>query len=175
MGRARINPLMPPAEIRRLLSYDPETGIFTWKVKRRGRPYGWMPAGTVAGSIYSDGYRLITINGERYKASRLAFVLMYGRWPREEVDHRNGIRDDDRWSNLRRATRVQNQGNRIPQSNNRLGLKGVCYEADRKKYKAYIEMNGRSVNLGRFDTAKEAQAAYAAAAEKYFGEFARTE
>jgi hypothetical protein len=52
-------------------------------------------------------------------------------------------------------------------------MKGVCYEKSRHKYKAYIEFGGRSINLGRFDTAEEAQAAYKAAARTYFGEFAR--
>jgi hypothetical protein len=58
-------------------------------------------------------------------------------------------------------------------SNNRLGLKGVCFEQDRNRYKAYIEMNGKTINLGRFATAEDAQAAYADAARKYFGKFAR--
>jgi hypothetical protein len=99
---------------------------------------------------------------------------MTGQWPRYQMDHKNRNRSDDRWSNLRQATRSQNQGNRI-NSNNSLGLKGVCWEADRRKYKAYIEgKDGRTINLGRFNTAAEAQAAYAAAASKKFGQFART-
>ncbi len=163
----------PVGELAQLLAYDPVTGIFTWKVQRRGRPYGHMPVGTVAGSIYSSGYRMITIYGERYVASRLAFALMTGRWPDCEIDHENLIRDDDRWDNLREATLSQNRANRGVNSNNKLGIKGVCFEADRNKYKATIEVNGRSINLGRFKTAAEARAAYFVAAEKYFGEFAR--
>jgi hypothetical protein len=131
-----------------------------------------MPAGTIAGSIWKDGYRHICIDGTSFKASRLAFVLETGKWPRREVDHENRKRDDDRWTNLRDATPHNNRGNSLNR-NNRLGVKGVCYEADRDRYKACIERNGRSVNLGRFKTAEEASAAYAAAAQKYFGRFAR--
>jgi hypothetical protein len=161
--------------LRSYLNYDPDTGVFTWRVVRKGRPHGYIPAGTQAGSIYNNGYRVIVIEGKRYLASRLACLYMTGKWPRSQMDHHNRDRSDDRWDNLRPATPLQNTGNRIHHSNNALGIKGVCWEADRQKFKAYIEINGRSINLGRFDTAKEAQAAYGAAAKIYFGEFARTE
>jgi hypothetical protein len=122
--------------------------------------------------VYSTGYRVICINGRRFKAARLAVLVMTGRWPRHQVDHKNRNRSDDRWSNLREATPSENQGNKI-NSNNRLGIKGVCWEADRGKYKASIDVSDRTVNLGRFDKASEAQLAYAAAAKKHFGRFAR--
>jgi len=166
-------PKLNAARIRRLLNYNLSTGIFTWRIKRRGRPHGWKRAGTRAGAIWAaNGYRHICIDGVSYRCARLAFLWMNGEWPRWVMDHKNRDRADDRWRNLREATPSQSQANRI-NSNNVLGMKGVCYEADRRKYKAYIEFAGRSINLGRFDTAKEAQAAYAAAAKKYFGEFAR--
>jgi hypothetical protein len=155
------------------LNYDPATGVFTWKTARRGRPYGHIPAGTRAGSVWDDGYRRICIEGRSYRASRLAVLFMTGEWPPYQVDHKNRERSDDRWSNLRLAMPFQNQGNRPVNPNNSLGIKGVCYEPGRKKYKAYIQVAGRTVNLGRFDTAEEAKAAYDAAAKKYFGEFAR--
>ena len=161
-----------PANIAKLLAYDPETGIFTWKVKRRGSPHGWKPIGTVAGSIWPDGYRVINVNGIRYRASWIAVVLMTGRWPTKQVDHKNRTKDDDRWKNLRTATNGQNQANRGACKNNKLGVKGVCFEADRNRYKATIEIKGRSINLGRFKTISEARLAYLAAATKYFGEFA---
>lgn len=160
-------------QLRRLLNYDPRTGLFKWRVERRGRPHGRIPPGTIAGSIWADGYRHICIDYVAYPAARLAFLWMTGRWPRLGMDHKNRNRADDRWRNLREATWSQNQMNKI-NSNNALGLKGVCWEWDRDKYKAYIEVNGRSMHLGRFETAEEAQAAYAVAARKHFGEFART-
>jgi hypothetical protein len=168
----RTNPALTAAELRRLIEYNPKTGKFTWRVKRRGRPYGWMPPGTEAGSVWASGYRYIKVNGTPYAASRLAFLWMTGQWPPLQMDHKNRDRADDRWCNLRIATPQQNQGNKL-NSNNALGMKGVCYEKSRRKYKAYIEFGGRSINLGRFATAAEAQAAYAEAAKLYFGEFAR--
>jgi hypothetical protein len=162
------------AHLQDLLDYDSATGVFKWRITRPGLG-GRILAGTVAGSVWADGYRRICIHGKSYRAGRLAFLFMTGVWPPEWVDHENRNRSDDRWGNLRSATPKQNQGNRPRQASNALGLKGVCYEARRNKYKAYIQMNGRTVNLGRFATATEAQAAYAAAAEKYFGQFARIE
>lgn len=159
--------------LRELLDYDPRTGVFTWRIKRRGRPYGHIPAGTRAGSLWATGYRIICIDGKSYRAGRLAFLWMTGKWPPNLVDHINLDRSDDRWCNLRKATRTQNGANRPVHTNNALGMKGVCYEASRKKYKAYIMVCGRTMNLGRFNTAEEAQAAYTIAADKYFGEFAR--
>jgi len=114
------------------------------------------------------------IDGRSYCSGPLAFLWMTGRWPTNEIDHKNRNRSDDRWENLRPATCSQNHGNTIHNRNNNLGIKGVCYEAKRGKFKAYIQIDGRSVNLGRFDTAQQAQATYEVAAIKYFGEFARS-
>lgn len=158
--------------LREVLDYDPLTGEFSWR-DRLGSGGHNRQKDRDAGSVRADGYRYIFIDYVAYVAARLAFFWMMGRWPRGQMDHKNRDRSDDRWSNLREATPTQNQGNKINR-NNALGLKGVCWEASRHKFKAYIEVAGRSVNLGRFDTAEEAQAAYAEAAQKYFGKFART-
>jgi hypothetical protein len=146
------------ARLRKLINYDPDTGRFTWRIKRKGRPYGWMPPGTEAGTIV-NGYQRITVDGLAYPAARLAFLWMTGQWPRWEMDHKNRIRSDDRWCNIREATPSQNQANRVVFPNNALGLKGVCYEANRGKYKAYITIGGRTLNLGRYATLEEARAA----------------
>ena len=159
--------------LRAVLKYDPATGVFTWRIRPGSGGHNRVVKGEPAGSVWADGYRRIRIDYASYPAARLAFLYMVGRWPQAEMDHRNRNRSDDRWANLREATRQQNQGNKF-NSNNALGLKGVCFEKDRCKFKAYIEMNGKTVNLGRFETAEEAQAAYAAAAEKQFGQFARS-
>jgi hypothetical protein len=174
MARKEKEAQLSARELRKLLDYEPATGLFRWRVKRRGRPYGWMPVGTVAGSIWPTGYRIICINYVRYKAARLAFLWMTGRWPSAFVDHINRDESDDRWENLRPVSISQNAANSWRGTTNALGLKGVCYEADRNKYKAYIEFGGRSIHLGRFKTAEEASVAYAAAAKKYFGAYART-
>jgi len=118
-------------------------------------------------------YRQIKIDGANYQASRLAVLWMTGQWPKRkyDVDHRNLNKGDDRWSNLREATRSQNKAN-IP-GRSRAGLKGVTFNPVRGKYIAQITVNRRAVNLGRFDDPQSAHAAYVAAASKHFGQFAR--
>jgi hypothetical protein len=97
---------------------------------------------------------------------------MTGKWPRKLVDHRNCINSDDRWRNLRPANHSQNGAN----SHDRpslVPLKGVTWDRNRNKYAARIRVNYRTINLGRFDQPEAAHAAYVAAADKHFGEFAR--
>ena len=84
-----------------------------------------------------------------------------GAWPEHDVDHINGVRNDNRWSNLREVTRTVNiQNQRIAQTRNVAGLLGVSFEKARNKYKAGIVAGGKYHNLGRFNTAEEAHAAY---------------
>lgn len=146
--------------LRELLHYNPRTGIFTWRVNGRGR---FMRAGTRAGTIRKNGYRQICIDCVLYQSSRLAWLYMTGKWPKQLIDHRNRIKNDDRWNNLRSANYSQNGANNI--------AKG--FEFTRGKYQARIKVNYQNIYLGRFDTAKQAHAAYLAAARKYFDTFAR--
>ena len=151
------------------LEYNPATGEFLWKTSSRGRR-----AGDRAGSIYPNGYRVIEIDGLDYRAARLAWFFMTGDDPVVYVDHINGDKQDDRIGNLRLATNSQNQANRGAPLNNTSGIKGVRFEADRMKWRAQIVVNGKSKNLGRFNTAEEAKAAYEKAALEAWGDFART-
>jgi hypothetical protein len=146
---------------RRELAYDPETGVFVWRVSKRGP----VRAGDRAGTIGPEGYRAIKVNQRKYRASRLAWAMHYGEQPADEVDHENGIRDDDRIKNLRPATRGQNAENVV-------GL-GVRFEAKRRKWLARICVDRRQINLGRFDTEAEALAATRAAKVLLRGPYAR--
>src|SRR5215467_8628570 len=92
--------------VREVLDYDFETGRFTWRVKRTR-----VTVGDLAGCLDAGRYK-IRISGRNYWAHRLAFLWMTGEWPQGEVDHKNGNPTDNRWSNLRDATRPQNQHNR---------------------------------------------------------------
>jgi hypothetical protein len=162
--------MLTAERLREVLSYNPETGAFTWLVSTSNR----IRVGDVAGSVRPDGYRKICVDGRQYLAHRLAYLYVTGEWPAEYLDHINGNPGDDRWANLRSATGTQNSANKRKQRNNTSGFKGVLRHAARKKqWQARIGINGHGKCLGYFDTPENAHAAYVAAAVKRFGEFAR--
>jgi hypothetical protein len=154
--------------LRDLLKYDPETGLFTWRVDRGHRRCKGEIAGT---SKDNCGYPMIRVDYVTYKAHRLAWLYMIGEWPKIYVDHVNGIRDDNRWSNLREADPAQNTINSEPRFN-KIGLTGVSVSS-KNSFKASIKINGRSVYLGNFSTAQEAHEAFKRAAESYHGRYRR--
>jgi len=96
---------------------------------------------------------------------------MTGEWPEHQVDHRNRVRDDNRWDNLRKATRVQNLGNREKYANNTSGLKGVSLHKATNKWRSDIQVDNESLFLGLHRTQYGAATAYALAAYLYHGEF----
>lgn len=156
--------------VRELLSYNPATGIFRWRVDRTGV----AKIGEIAGSRKSvkKPYRRIKIDGVLYASHRLAWVMMMGEWP-ERIGRKNPKHDDNRWSNLRLVTEIQSSGNRKLNSNNTSGHKGVSFCKTSKKWMASIGIDGKMKALGRFETVEEAIAAYREAAEERWGEFAR--
>ena len=169
------------AEVRRLLDYEPSTGVFTWK-RREDRSVQWNGrfAGAIAGGSHHDGgsgFRWrICVNYRRYKAHRLAFLYMAGRWPTDEIDHIDGNGLNNAFSNLREATSSQNSANMKLRSDNTSGYKRAsCWPSKKnpKKFQAHISVNGKQKHLGLFETAEEAHLAYSAAARQHFGEFAR--
>lgn len=157
--------------LRELLAYDTETGVFRW----RARPSRWsrIRAGNVAGCVKNAGYREVGLDSCRYRAHRLAWLYVTGEWPASGLDHENLNKDDNRWANLRPATVSQNGANRRLCSINTSGFKGVNWDKQTRKWRSTIMVNGKTLYLGRFDLAEDAHAAYAEAADKYFGEFAR--
>ena len=146
-----------------VLSYDIETGLFTWIGKTNRN----TPIGRIAGHIDADGYRRISVRGKRYFAHRLAWWFVYGIWPDKELDHINLNKDDNRVCNLRLVTRSQNKQNMGSVKGSLSAFKGAHWESARKKWRAVIVIDGKSIFLGRFNTDKEAAAAYAMAAKKY--------
>ena len=161
----------PVERLRELLHYDPETGVWTWRVNR-GRFY---KKGQPAGTICLAGYRRITIDGRMHKASRLAFYYMTGFFlPRSiHMDHKNGVRDDDRWQNLRPATPRQNAQNKALTCRNKSGRVGVCRSDRPGKWVAHITIAMRTLRLGHFEDITDAIDAREAAEREHFGEFAR--
>jgi hypothetical protein len=151
---------------RELLHYDAETGVFTWRKSRRGvRP------GKCGRVSPVHGYLDIRVDGVYCRAHRLAFLYMTGAFPPGDVDHINGNPSDNRWANLRPATRTQNSINCRVRKNNTSGAHNVVWDAPRQKWRAQIRIDGRRVNLGRFSEKEDAIRAYAAAAAKHHGAF----
>lgn len=139
------------AEIEKILSYDPETGIFTRRIQR-SRYF----AGERAGRIHHSGYETLKIEGYYFTAHRVAWLLMTGEWPQDDIDHMDRNRTNNRWSNLRAATREQNSRNSIPKKNNSTGIVGVS--EFRGKFIAHISTGGSRVTNKTFRTLKEAVA-----------------
>lgn len=164
---------------RRLLDYNPETGSLTWRM-REGSDTGTLTfntirAGKQAGGVNHAGYTRITLNSrEYYLAHRVIWLMMTGEWPEFEIDHINGDRRDNRWANLRPASRLENARNLKLCRRNRSGFKGVCWDAGRRKWVAYICADRKRKYLGAFTTPEAAHAAYCEAAEQLHGEFARS-
>lgn len=165
---------MSPADFARLLDYNPETGIFRWKVDIRcgANKRLFRKAGDIAGSVSDSGYVVIRINYLLFYAHRIAWLLTHGKWPHECLDHINLDRSDNRIVNLREATDLQNRTNTAVRAKS--GFKGVVSPKHApNSYVAQISTNGRPRYLGTFRTPEEANAAYCQAAVAQFGEFAR--
>ena len=156
-------------ELREQLNYDPETGVFTRRVRSSTR----IRIGDVAGWSDKQGYVRIRVLTRIRAAHRLAWLHVHGVWPPNEIDHINGMRGDNRISNLREATHAENCRNRKKPRTGRCALKGVYMK--RGRFCAKIKMNGKQTHIGYYDTEKDAHDAYMAAAEKEFGAFARAE
>lgn len=143
-------------DIVKLLSYDAETGVFTWNVSR-----GTKKAGSIAGKTNNKGYRVISINRHHYGAHRLAYLITYGLWPTYEIDHKNGIKTDNRISNLRDVTRAINKQNtKKSYANNGSGLLGVSFSKRTGRWYSRICVDGKNKSLGFYDSPDKAHAAY---------------
>ncbi len=143
------------SRLNELLSYDPESGVLTWRVTRNGR----VKAGDKAGVKTKDGYFDVSFDFVKYGAHRLAFALYYGKWPDADVDHVDGDRSNNRIANLRDATRGANlQNQRHAHKDNKTGFLGVSKIGD--WYYAAITHEYIKYELGRYETAEKAHAAY---------------
>ncbi len=143
-------------EVRTLLDYDPATGIFTWRVKPNRR----IAAGDRAGyTRKTDGYTIIHIGGSNYLAQRLAWLHVKGEWPATEIDHRNTVRSDNRWDNLREAADFPNQQNiRKATKRSTTGVLGVS--ASGRGYRATVRLDRKNHYSTTYPTIEEAAAEY---------------
>lgn len=151
------------ARLKELLTYHPAIGVFTWNMK----PNPSTRIGAVAGHVERNGYRRIRLDRVNFLAHRLAIFYVSGAWPRADVDHINGQRDDNRLSNLREAEKFENQQNRPMDPKNTSGFPGVSVSKRDGKFRADIQLQGKHVFLGLFDLAVDASDAYRTAKAKY--------
>lgn len=139
-------------ELVKILDYDKTDGTFRWKVKSCRKEVG-----SIAGYKRSDGYIQIVIKRKPYMAHRLAWVYEFGRITDFDIDHINGIRCDNSISNLRKATRTQNNQNRKINKNSISGVKGVGWNSNKQQWVARCTVNGERIYIGSFDDIKSAE------------------
>jgi hypothetical protein len=150
--------------IQEQITYDPETGLFTWLTGRNAGK-------TTAGRLDNFGYRTIRVNDITFMTHRLAWFLVHGKHPEHCIDHINRVRDDNRLVNLREATRSQNAYNTKKQVNNTSGFKGVTYNKANDTWIAQIKDQGVHMYLGSYKNKIDAAFAYQTYAAKLRGEF----
>jgi hypothetical protein len=151
------------------LDYDPETGVLTWKPRMvassRLKTWNTRYAGKVAGCKEAAGYLAFGLFGRLWKAHRVAWAIYHSEWPKDELDHINGNRTDNRIDNLRPATRKENCQNMAVRCTNKSGFTGVRLH-NWKRWQARIGYDYKRIDLGFFDSPEEAYQAYLAAKSK---------
>lgn len=150
-------------KLKDILDYYPETGIFRWKIVKANN----IHIGDIAGTIRTDGYIAIKIDYKLYKAHRLALLYMTSHFPTDQVDHRNHIREDNRFVNLRETTNKENGKNHKMKCNNTSGITGVDWHRNVKKWRARIMVDDKDIHLGHFININDAAAARKVAESKY--------
>lgn len=163
LGAAAIGnaPPFDAAFLRSLYTYDAETGAI-----RHARTRGKGRAGDYVGSERHDGYLTTTISTRPYMVHRLVWMHVHGTWPEGCIDHINRNRADNRIENLRVVSFSENKENTGVQANSVSGIKGVQFLKSRNQWRARIQTKGQLFDLGRFNSAEEAGAAYTAAAAR---------
>jgi HNH endonuclease len=165
---------MKDDELRKILNYEPETGVFTCRVRPNKRTR--LRVGDVAGSVRPDGYRAITLNGCRYAEHRLVWFFTEGEWPRGQLDHVNGNKGDNRRRNLRLADNSKKANTPVSKGNSS-GYKGVHWHRHTSgggAWHAAINVNGKRAHIASSESKVAAAFAYDCAALFAFGPFART-
>jgi len=168
-------------QVRRLFFFEAELGLLVWNFRpvtdfddgekhsaaHNAARWNTIHAGTIAGSPNIRGYRKITINGLKYASHRLIWVILYGEWPSDELDHIHGPSNGDVLSNLREATHQENSKNRKLPRTNTSGVIGVYWNKAAKKWFSHIYAMGDRIYLGRFSEKSHAVAARKAAEIQY--------
>lgn len=147
-------------QLKQILNYDKSTGMWIWLVdifSGKNNKLKSAEKGNVAGTLSKiHGYRIIGINGKKYRAHRLVWLYEYGYWPKYQIDHINHIKDDNRIVNLREVTHEDNQRNMSKSKNNKSGHTGVVWDKSVNKWRAEINIKNKSITLGRFINKEDA-------------------
>ena len=155
-----------PEELHRIFHYNPETGDLSWRVGCRK-----ITAGTTITCVRPDGYRVVGVGYTTYRAHRIIWAMQTGAWPTETIDHKNGVRSDNRWENLREATKSQNNVNKIASKKSKTGVRGVTVCNKTGHFYSRINFEKKSYYLGYYRTLEEAKSAYEKAAKELHGLF----
>lgn len=155
--------------LRQIFRYDPESGIVT----RISRTSNRIRLGDAVGTLHRTGYLTVEIMGKQYPLHRIIWMMVEGKWPAQQIDHKDTDRANNRWANLREATNGQNTCNQKLRVTSKTGLKGVSFVSTKKKYKATIGLNNKDIHLGFHDCKACASFAYQIAADTHFGTFSR--
>lgn len=149
-------------ELKIKLDYDPNIGDFWWRSN-----------GERAGGLTGRGYRKIRINGKKYFEHRLAWLFVKEVWPEDQIDHINGVRDDNRIVNLRDVNRTQNRHNSSSQKGKKDKYKGVYWENEEKRWRVHLTVGGKQISLGRYINEDLAALVYNHYATKHRGVYAK--
>ena len=153
--------------LRDILNYDPDTGVFTRKMRTAQRHQVGDRADFIIASGAQKGYYRVTVDSVRYMAHRLAWLYVYGVWPTKDIDHWDTDRGNNRIRNLRDVTNQVNRENmRNPRSDNSTGFLGVVLNKPNGKYRARIQVGKKGRHIGLYKTAEEAHVAYVIAKRK---------
>lgn len=148
--------------LKELLDYDPETGVFTWKIRVNNKKIR-----TVAGSIDKEGYCIICLDGKKHRSHRLAFLYMEGYLPENCVDHIDRNKNNNKWDNLREVSHTCNMRNRDIQKNNKSGIIGISWNKRDNNWLASIRISNKSFYLGYYINLIDAVKARWQAEKKY--------
>ena len=146
--------MLTAEKLKDILDYDPITGILTWKTTNSRK----MKIGSIAGCLKSKGYIDIRINGKNYLAHRLAWLHFYGVWPKDQLNHKNTIKNDNSINNLEEVTHRQNSQRKKIHLEGK--LVGVTWHKHSKKWQSRISLNNKDCTLGYYDTELEAHKRY---------------
>lgn len=159
--------MLTQEKLKSILHYDPKTGVFTWRVRQAFNTH----IGERAGNLCKvSGYWRIGLEGRHYKASRLAVLYMTGEWPKGIVDHKDRVRSNDVWENLRDVSYAVNNAN-MSKKSRQVGtnVPGVYWYANRKKWRVSVTWKGKQLSCGYYDDVELAELVATEARAKLYG------